>query len=144
MNHQPIHSKGFTLLELMVVLMILGLVSAVALPNLSQAFDRLQARLAEDRVIEEINRLPERAYLAKSELILLNQTTSRSSGSDNPGQQAIKLDLPQGWSIKTAGIVYRANGICEGGLLSVRFEGEAVWTGELIPPFCQLVPEVSS
>lgn len=88
--------QGFTLIEMTVVVVLIGLISAIALPNFERWFGSTQQRVDGSRIALQVQSLLARAAI-------LNQ--SITVGSDNfrdvlaDGKPA--LDLPVGWRLKS-------------------------------------------
>lgn len=127
--------RGFTLLEILVVLSLLGLIAGVALPRLSSLYDSSIRSFQRDEIRRQLEQLPIRAMEQSSEIILTSQTDPSEQG-DLP---ALPIELPNGWSIKTSQpIHFLANGVCLGGEVSLSFAGRREqW--RLSPPLCQPV-----
>jgi prepilin-type N-terminal cleavage/methylation domain-containing protein len=123
--------KGFTLLELLIVLFILGLIAGLTLPRLTQVYQTLQVSYQRDDAVAQINRLGFHAFSHSLAFVLSHE--NRESGLNNA-----PIELAEGWSIVTEKpIIYRANGVCEGGRLWLRhITGQ--WAIQLSPPFCQV------
>ncbi len=120
--------RGFTLLELLLVLLILGLMTALSLPRLLTLSERLQVAHQKDDVLSQINRLGFQAYRA-GRSFTLTQYPSPALNSF--------LNLPADWSLTTqAPIQYRANGICEGGTIFLHYQ-QYNFPFQLQAPFCQ-------
>lgn len=117
--------RGFTLIEITVVLIIFGVILALATPGLGRVYARLETRSALQQVSNGIGALPLLAW-ALGEEGTLEELVARH------------LELPAGWSLGEADAVYiRANGICSGGtvrLLTPQGERDL----ELAPPFCMV------
>ena len=65
----PSNSKGFTLIEIMVVVLIIGLMVALLSVNLSRDLDRL-ARLESERFMAVVNEIRDEAIIAGESYIL--------------------------------------------------------------------------
>ena len=67
---------GFSLLEMLVVVFIIGLAAAVVLPNLPRLFDRVAFANERDSLFRSINTLPFQAYSTNQDYVLMatNQT----------------------------------------------------------------------
>jgi general secretion pathway protein G len=137
-------AAGFTLLELLVVLTILGLMAAAVTPDLASMYGRLDFNLARETFEQRINNLSYEAYGANTDLVL-KPTTQRGvdaleamgpSAADVMSQE-ITVPVPADWEIYIdRPIVFRASGFCSGGALSVKV-GEFVANYVLHPPYCQ-------
>lgn len=119
-------SRGFTLLELVVVLTIMGLAAAMAAPSLFRAIDSWRARDVLDRVGGQINGLPAQARISGRAVMLGGK------------EAALPFELPPDWtaSLPTPWSV-RGNGYCEGGDVVLR-HGEREWTLRATAPFCEV------
>jgi general secretion pathway protein G len=156
-------AAGFTLLELLVVLAILGLVAATALPQLSTLADRIEFALNRETFERSLSQLPYEAYKHRQDFVL---GQLRSPNTLEEGEEALTrfrlesedsettvniegpilvtaapLHLPQGWRLKASKpIIFRSTGLCSGGTVELRVES-AVYEYELAPPQCLPVPK---
>jgi len=121
-------NQGFTLLEIVVVLAILGLVAGVVMPNTATLVGRFQATFERDEVYEQIADLGLQArHSAKG--FSLQQYPS--------ADEFLPLQLPAGWSLQAENpIRYRANGFCEGGSLTLT-ASDIIFKLDLQSPYCQ-------
>ena len=124
-----IYSAGYTLLELMVVLAIMGIIMGLATPRLVKMYDAKQFSLEKDDIKFQLGKLASIAY-ATSTTINLKQAVT-------PGEQQL-ISLPDNWSISDSAekISYSIYGFCNGGIIQLRKEDREI-TFELSPPFCQ-------
>lgn len=88
-------ARGFTLIEMTVVIVLLGLISAVVLPNFNRWFGSTQQRVDGSRIAMQVQNLLARAAIL-NQSVLLNSKTAREVLVD--GKPA--LDLPAGWRVK--------------------------------------------
>lgn len=118
---------GFTLLELIVVLAILGLATAMVAPSAIRGIDSWRRQAAMDELLDAIRGLPGEAR-ARGESIAVSD---EALGSATPPLQIAgdwALSAPEPWKV-------HSNGVCEGGQVLVRNEiGERVVT--VTAPFC--------
>ena len=120
------NSRGFTLLELLVVLGLMSLVTAVALPGLVNLYDAMSRNVALDSIGAEINGLGRRAYESGAPITLSKES----------------VNLPEGWQLATdSPIVYSAKGACRGGTLRLMLDGELVRRITLKAPYCRVGDE---
>ncbi len=134
---------GVTLIELIVLLAVMGMITALAGPQLYRTFDAFRFRLGRDDVERQLASLNQKAFLENRNLMLLSQPTR---GVDRARDQAellaaqdaaaIVLNLTQGWAIEVQQpILYRANGMCEGGTVRVDV-GSYAYLYQLAAPRC--------
>lgn len=125
---------GFSLLELLVVLSLLGLLTAITLPNIVNLYQSVNSRLQIDQIIDDINGLGPSAFKSSNGIVLNNITASSE-------KQNVPVNLPVGWRLSVINpILYLQNGACQGGEIRLFFEDELVVTRKLSPPFCRIKP----
>ena len=119
---------GFTLLEMIVVLAILGLVSALVAPAAIRGIDSWRRQAAMDELLDGIRGLPGEAR-ASGQSIEVSDETLSSAAPPLRMDGDWTLAAPDAWQV-------RANGVCEGGRVLVRNElGERTIT--VAAPFCE-------
>lgn len=122
------YSKGFTLLELMVVLVLMGLLAGVVLPRMSKTYDRTQAAFELEDIRLSLARIPMQAFTANVRYELTKLPSDIN--------QSIPVNLPDGWTVQAASpIVYQSNGICLGGNVVAAY-GDTEYEFALLPPNC--------
>lgn len=146
-------SRGFTLLEVLTVLFIIGLIAAFVAPNFPVLVDRIVNANERDTLIRSLNTLPYRALEANQDLVLLSSDSIRADRSEiTDGEDIFKgtsfrahdiaraeISLPAGWSLSVdTPIFYRVSGFCAGGTLKLN-TGLSSTSYKLAPPLCQLV-----
>lgn len=125
----PESGRGFTLLELVVVLSIMGLAAALAAPSVMRSVESWQSQAEVDAVIDQVRGLPARARGA-----------GRTMTIDDDALDAAESPLraADGWTLSSPGRwQVRANGYCEGGLLDLR-RGDRRWRLRAEAPFCEV------
>ncbi len=144
------YKSGFTLMELLVVLFILSLLSALVMPRLSTLFARVDAAFARDEVLARINALGYQAQRRGRGFRLQHYPPIRSRSDDRsfidiPAEtpqtaapaDEIPLQLPDGWRISSSKpIDFFSNGACSGGELLLSFQNTQ-YRLTLTAPFCQ-------
>jgi len=88
----PDHARGFTLVELMVVMVIIALVMGLVATSLSRSISGAEARAATRKVVASLRYTRARAIIDKSEQVFLVNTEERSYVA--PGRK--QVNLPEG------------------------------------------------
>src|SRR5205823_6013857 len=103
----PTDDRGFTLIELVVALAVIGLMLGIALPRAAGWLDRLGMSSRQQGVEDALAELAAKARRS-------GHTISLRS-SEKAGNNAA-IELPAGWSlIVDPPIVFRHDGLCTGG-----------------------------
>ncbi|MFM4835363.1 prepilin-type N-terminal cleavage/methylation domain-containing protein [Aeromonas veronii] len=114
--------RGFTLLELLVVLVLVGMIAGMVGPRFIDLAERLRHRNQWQTLQQRINGLPMEVQLSGRGMAL----------------QELPLVLPSGWQFKTEWPVrYLSNGVCLGGQLELLQDEEVKRRIVLTPPYCQ-------
>ncbi len=154
-------SRGFTLLEVLVVLVLVGMLTAFSLPQFSILRDRLTFNLNRESFERELDGLSYVAFKEGSAVVLSgeyprrpaeNTTTAEENVSiaapdfSEPGQlRTVKpvayldaaLNLPETWVLSVdEPIVYQPSGFCTGGTVNLAIGGQLYIYG-LKAPTCQ-------
>ena len=131
---RPPLDGGFTLVEILVVLVIVGLISGLALPRLIDLPQRIETNSQRKHLLGQIQNLGYRAYTAGNSYILQGQM-GHVAGED----QAI-LDIPEGWKVRVERpLHYAFNGTCGGGDVAILSPQGIEERYRLTPPACKLV-----
>jgi len=117
--------KGFTLIEILVVLILLGLTSALVLPKFPAIYERFKSRAEQDNFFQGLSTLSLKAY-TQQKTIILNQASASEL-----------LEVPSSWELRIENpIIYKPNGLCLGGDMSYIAKGITTAI-RLAPPYCE-------
>ena len=136
--HTP-KSHGFTLIEILVVMVVIGLLAGVAVPRLYDLSHRFEIASQRDNLVLAIGNIGYRAYQTGQPLRLNSTGGTASNGAE------AAVSLPPGWQIELVKpIDYSFNGICSGG--SITLHGPDGYLEQLVltAPLCQTVPGAST
>lgn len=136
-----IFRQGYTLLELLVVMLIFSLLSALVIPRLSTVYHSFQLAYTRDDIIAQIGSLGYQAFQQGQNFKLIRYPPSAPENGDSKEkveeQQILPLELPPDWQIRTeTPLFFQANGVCRGGTVFIHYQ-EQVFRLLLEPPFCQ-------
>ena len=124
--------RGFTLLELLIVLAMMGLLGALALPALGKLIDSIRYRNERSSIIAQINSLGYRDYLLAQDYEFSTGNVAQVLKDGKPA-----LNVPEGWTLKLPKpIHYQFNGYCSGGTVIVTAPDGKADTLELQAPSC--------
>ncbi len=130
------HRIGFSLLELLIVLAVVGLLAALALPNLRQLYQSAARATERERILDQIAALGREALLHRRNYVVFG--TGAEDDAD-PTYEAHRLDLPAGWTLELdRPLRVRATGVCLGAQATLRHvdAAEPPTRLDLQPPYC--------
>jgi len=116
---------GYTLLEMVVVMTIIGLITAITVPKLNLMYERFEFSLEQDDLISQIKVLGYKAYRRGDGFTL-------EKAFNDPKL----LQMSEEWTLKSGKeIYYSAIGTCSGGVSEIT-RGELTLLFNMSPPFC--------
>ena len=132
---------GYTLLEIMVVLALLGLATAIAMPNLERLYVAATRASEQDRVLDQIAALGREAALRGRGYVVFGNVAPPApvEAARYADYETYVVDVPEGWRLELdSPLVALANGVCLGGALTLSHEEVAAVRVELAPPYCRV------
>jgi prepilin-type N-terminal cleavage/methylation domain-containing protein len=127
-------NSGFTLIEMLVVLVLVGLLTAVVLPNMERMASSARHRTERDAIIGRLGELGYRAFLSGKAITLTSSPTGASAVS-----ASYPIKLPKGWRLQVPSpVVYAFNGICGGGEVVLLAPDHTQEKLVLRPPVCKV------
>jgi len=159
-------ARGFTLLEILVVLALVGVMAAFSLPQFSMIRDRVTFTLNRDSFEREIAGLSYLAFKEGRTLMLAGQYPRASNDQKTPAERLQEADegilsrepgqlrplqpagiadamptLPEDWRMTVdRPIIYTAAGFCGGGTVKLVI-GQTSYAYDLKAPTCQALLE---
>lgn len=130
------NQRAFTLLEMLVVLLLIGLITAVAMPGLQRMNASLERSLKRDQLETTVNALPVFVRGTGRSLVLKGDWSLAADLPLNFSRKLAELDV----KLITEGALFMsASGFCPfGAKLVVVINGHR-YPGELESPSCRLI-----
>ena len=134
--------RGFSLLELMVVLVILGLLTTLVAPNLQGLYEGITRDAERNGILDRFDGLGREAML-RGRAFVVSGTVGEQAAAYGPAREAgfepYALELPEGWEVSLDQPLFiRANGICLGAELTLVHRGEKAARMALDAPYCRV------
>lgn len=103
-----VRQRGFTLIEMLAVLVLFGMLSAIVLPPFQRWFDGLDARVRATEIAVQLQRLQARTALLATDFVLTPQSAAEALTDGQPA-----FALPDGWRLaEDTALVFSATGFC--------------------------------
>ena len=143
MNHKDRSARavrGFTLIELVVVLALVGLLSAVVVPRLYSALVAVTTRTQLESLVAQLDLLAYRSFALGVPL----QFDDKSLATVLPDGEPV-LAVAAGWRVATPRPIHVAlTGFCDGGTVNITAPDGASFTVRLVAPTCRAVLETDA
>jgi len=132
--------SGYTLLEMLIVLMIMGFVAGVAAPQLANMYESVTISQQRKDILKQVSTLSYKAFRQAKKITITNYPQPSSSKEMNN----FPLLLPEKWSVQVdKPILYYENGVCAGGNLTLKYV-KVEYLISLSPPLCQVSLQINS
>ncbi len=133
---------GFTLIELIVVLALVGLATVLAVPNLERLYAGFARQAEQGRILNQLAGLGREAML-RGRAYAVYQTTADSGEPEDgrrvSGFEPYDLGVPDGWQVRLdRPLLVRANGVCLGATVALVHEGVITAQVDLQAPYCRV------
>ena len=141
-NNTVSHS-GFTLLELLVVLVLGGLLVALAFPNLQQLYASAARNTERDRIVDQLAALGRESMAQRrSHFVVDAERADNGLGeAAGAGFSPYVVDVPEGWRLRVEEpVLARANGVCLGGAVTLLHNDLPPRTVRFEAPLCRVAP----
>jgi prepilin-type N-terminal cleavage/methylation domain-containing protein len=132
-------SAGFTLLEMLFVMLIVGLLVGLTAPRFGAGIDRYESLSQKQAMEDQLRQLPRRVRLNAKTIELPRDLKMENLGDDEP-----VLRIPEGWTISFAPpLVISRLGACSGSTVSLQSAAmpETSSRYRLVELSCELLPE---
>lgn len=151
-------ASGFTLLELIVVLVLVSLITMMAAPNLQRLYGAVARTTERNAILDRFANLGRHALLQRRAYLIVGsgapdamQKPSPAADPEDEGalspdhvspfeqHEPYRINLPDGWTLHLpAPILVRANGVCLGGEVALSYNGAPDVRLVLEPPYCHV------
>lgn len=135
-------TAGFSLLELIVVLVLVGLLVALAFPNLQRLYGSAARNTERDRILDQIAALGREAMAHRQSYFVADADRADNGFGEDAADGHFApyvVAVPEGWRLRVdAPVLARANGVCLGGEVTLLHEDAAPFTAKLEAPFCRV------
>ena len=136
---------GFTLLELIVVLALVGLVVVLAVPNLERLYEGFTRKAEQGRILNRIAGLGREAMLQGRAYAVYgtgDDIDEAEPGRPVSGFEPYDLEVPDGWELSLdRPLLVRANGVCLGAIVTLAHEGVSATQVILRAPYCRVASD---
>jgi len=146
------HATGFTLIEMLVVMVLLGLISATVLPSMQRWHDIMQARSQSAAIVDSLRAASFASGVSRRDIVMDTEsfaapvpatepppTGAAPAASAAPAAQVrrVSAPLPSGWTVqRVVPAVFLANGLCKPGMVSLKTDRDSAVLIRVAGPVC--------
>lgn len=137
-------ANGFSLLELLVVLALVSLIGALALPNLIGLYDSATRATERDQILDQFAGIGREAMLKGHGYAVYGTAPGLQPGAARGvGVQTYPLIVPEGWQVELdRPLRVRPNGVCLGARVTLSHPDAPPVEVALAPPYCRVDGDV--
>jgi prepilin-type N-terminal cleavage/methylation domain-containing protein len=146
-------AAGFTLVEMLVVMVLLGLISSMVLPSMQRWFDIMQARSQAASIVDALRAASFAAGASRRDIVMDDQSFAAppepppsAAGSASAAASApvfvvpsnrVSAPLPPGWSVKrVVAATFLSNGLCKPGFVNLQTDRQSTLLILVSGPVC--------
>ncbi len=135
--------RGFTLIEMLVAMVILGLVAGMALPAMQRWYDAVQARAQVAAIVESLRGAAFAAGARRTTLVVdegsfAAATPGRAQAASAPAGR-VPLALPPGWQmVRLVPASFLSSGLCHPGMLVLETDRKVRTVVRIDGPICKI------
>lgn len=140
---RSLSARGFTLIEMLVVMVLLGLIASMALPAMQRWHDAVQAKSQVSALVQSVRAAIFAAGAQRRVLRLAAgsfEPELSSAGGDvrfGVEGETVKLSLPPGWKAgRVSAAAFLPSGLCEPGAVELVSDSGAVMLLQVVGPVC--------
>jgi prepilin-type N-terminal cleavage/methylation domain-containing protein len=132
--------RGFTLIEMLVVMVLLGLLTGLALPAMQRWHDAVQAQADGAVLVGAAHAQAFAAGVRRSALRLTEASFAASGAASSPALPGLaRLDLPPGWTLeRVQPATFLASGLCEPGRVDLVSSRGVPMELQVLGPVCRI------
>lgn len=146
-------AAGFTLVEMLVVMVLLGLIAGMVLPSMQRWHDIMQARSQSAAIVDALRAATFASGASRRDIVMdadsfaanappappaaASSASSATARAPAALVRRVNAPLPPGWSIKRViPAVFLANGLCKPGMVSLKTDRDTTVLIRVDGPVC--------
>ena len=133
-------TKGFSLLEILVVLALVSLLGALALPNLAGLYDSVTRATERDQILDQFAGIGREALFSGQGYAVYGTASEPPPVSATDWRfETYPLIIPEGWQVELdRPLRVRPSGVCLGATVTLRHADAEPFEVVLAAPYCRV------